>query len=771
MKKITMILGPVVPALMLLLVYVGDRFAYSVVSFLIFTGLMSVLTVLSVRYAPLQPASDDPPPRHFATGNEAWWIRGAGLLGLGLLFLLFSERRYQGMIIFPQGTVGLYAAVSAATACLVLLVVKPPKPAISLIVLIAAGLAVRTLWFSVWEINPAKRDMLALVISAIETFLSGDNPYAFHQMQRGSEVPLTYPPGLWLMHLPAYLSGLDIRWTAWLSDLVIAGCLGGYAVWRRSAFLGPVFVGLAAYLFLPDIHWNGIYAEPHADWAILALILFSALIRRPLLTGALFGVALTTRPFNLVLLPFFAIWLFRELGTRRAVRAFLVTGAIAAMFYLPFVLWDPDAFYAGTVRWLLAYGPAHRTWFHTKMGFSGFLYLRHLEYLMAPAQLATLLIASGLAVWKLKNTRHLLAFWMFAYALFVAFNSIVWMSFWIGVCLTAIALLAAAGVTETATSPEPRAPHSSKYKYVTLSAESALAAGIVVALSVMLFLLHRHFDDDNGLEQVHVYLDATLAPGDFVVDDAGYRKAILQTPYVLSKEDLPNRAALGTTPFQTQLPRRRFAESLSRPRVFAVERFGLFDAARTVYLGPNGSDDGPFVEAETKQFGNYTVHRLDQKSGGFPNRRLSEDPARLTVIGVSDTGSRTGLFGNNRWFFGRGAASARIGIETCRIDNSSAEMLALSPRDTVTYEISTPAKGEWVTIFGGMPDRTAAWHRAPAALTVQTGDERIIGTYLFPNLSGMRGTTFKLPKGTRTIQFLLTTHQNPNPTFCFDALF
>ena len=770
MKKLSTILGPVAPLLMLLLVYIGDRFPHPAVSVSIFIALMFVLTALSMRYAPSRPELNAPSGRYFATGKEAWWIRGAGLVGLGLLYLLISDRRYQGMIIFPRETVGLYAAVSAATACLALLVVKPPKPSISLIVLIAAGLAVRTLWFSVWEINPAKRDMLALVISAIETFLSGDNPYAFYQMQRGSEIPLTYPPGLWLLHLPAYLAGLDIRWTAWLSDLVIAGCLGGYAVRRRSTFLGPVFVGLAAYLFLPDIHWNGIYAEPHADWAILVLLIFSALTRRPLLTGALFGIALTTRPFNLVLLPFLAVWLCRELGMRRAVRVFLVAGAIAAVFYLPFVLWDPDAFYAGTVRWLVAYGPAHRTWFHTKMGFSGLLYRRHLEYLMAPAQLATLLIASGLAVWKLRNLRHLLVFWMFVYALFVAFNSIVWMSFWIGVCLTAIALLAAAGVPETAATQGPQAPRPLKYKYVTLSTEAVLAAGIACALAVMLFLLHRHLDD-NGLEEVRGYLDAALAPGDFVLDNAGYRKAILETPYVLSTADLPNGAALGTTPFQTRLPRRRFAESFSRKRVFAVERFGLFEEARAVYLGSNGLDDGPFVEAEVKQLGNYTVRRLDKKGGLFPGRRLSEAPALLTVIGVSDTGSRAGRFENNRWSFGRGAADARMAVEACRIDNSATRMIALSPSDTATYDLSAPTDAEWVTVFGGHPNRTAAWHHAPTVLTVQTGDNRLIGTYLFPNRSGMRGTTFKLPKGTRTIQFALSTREKPNPKFCFDAIF
>ena len=109
------------------------------------------------------------------------------------------------------------------------------------------------------------------------------------------------------------------------------------------------------------------------------------------------GVALTTRPFNLILVPFFAVWAVRQLGFRTAWRMLLISGVITASVYLPFVLWDPDAFFSGTVRWLLAYGPAHRTWFYSKMSFSGALYEARMDEWLTYAQLIVISAMSGLS--------------------------------------------------------------------------------------------------------------------------------------------------------------------------------------------------------------------------------------------------------------------------------------------------------------------------------------------------------------------------------------
>jgi hypothetical protein len=562
------------------------------------------------------------------------------------------------------------------------------------------------------------------------------------------------------------VAGLDIRWTAWMSDAVIVLGLGGYALRSRSATAGPVFVALSTYLFLPDVHWNGIYAEPHADWAVLVALFFAALSRRPLLTGALFGVALTTRPFNIVLLPFFAIWLFRQFGFRRARRAFLIAGAVAALVYLPFVLWDPDAFFSGTVRWLLEYGPVHRTWFHGKMSFTGFLYLAHLEHLMAPAEIAALVITSGLAVWKLRTTRHLVAFSMGMYALFVSFNAIVWMSFWIGPCLLAIALAAAMGDPASAEIPS-RVVTPAALNVKRLIAELGLAGAILAALAVMVHRLGRHFDE-SGLEAAAAFVSEQLEPDDFVVDNSGYRKGILKTPHLVSGDDLPPQAELGETLFQAELPRRRFLEPWTKPRLLVVDRYRLFGDHETVLLG-TGPDSGPFSREYTRRFDNYEVYLFKKRNTDTVPRRISGTPSAISARAESKDGAAEGRLRDRRWSFGI-RDGGRAGIQPCRVDGSSTEMIFTTPRAKVRYVFETDTRSpRWVTLFGGFPERTTAWQRAPVRLTVTAGSGNPIGELVCPNLSGMRGVTFGVTGDVRRIAVSLETEAPENPGFCFDA--
>jgi hypothetical protein len=769
MKNAFLVAGSLVPILLLLVVYIGDTYRQPLVTVSIFIGLMCALAAASAIKSDF-PATKSAPLRFFAEGPTAWWIRGAAHLGLVMLVLLFSDRQYQFMVIFPGGTSGQCIAAVAAVCLLAFLVIKPPKPSVSLFVLLFAGLAVRLLWFSTWEINPAKRDMLALVISALEKLCSFHDPYGFHQMQRGSEVPLTYPPGLIIAHLPAFLAGIDIRWTAWLSDAIIVLGIGGYAVKHRIKTIGPVFAALSVYLFLPDIHWNGIYAEPHADWAVLTALFVAALFGRPLVTFALFGAALTFRPFNLVLFPLFAVWVFRNFDMKTCRRAFLIAGAAAAAFFVPFVLVDPDAFFSGTVRWLLDYGPAHRTWFYGMMSFSSILYRENLEHLMAPLQIAAVVITFGLAVWKLKTTRQLIAFSMILYGIFVSLNSIVWMSFWIGVCLISIILCAAAGDKESAKIGPQKYAAKSSLHLRSLAFEIFAAVCIVTSLITLLYLLYAHFDK-SGRAEAKAYIQAELAPGDLVIDNSGYRKAILKTPYLLSKEELPKGALLAETPFQAKLPGRRDLTPATSKRIFAVERYGLFADKKPVYLGDKG-DNGPYILSDTKTFGRYKVYLLTKRDKVSVSHRLSEIAADLKTTAGSEKKSSNGTFQNLSWSFGRGEASSRMRIEECVMDQLPKDMVSLSPLREIRYTVTSQTRGaRWVTVLGGFPDRTASWHHAPVRLSIKTPVKDIAKEFVFPNKSGLLGATFEIPKAARDVTFGISTDSKENPKFCFDAVF
>jgi hypothetical protein len=700
--------------------------------------------------------------RLWARGAVAWWIRVGALVAGGLLLLLLSGREYQHMVLYPQRGLFLWVAVGAAATGLALLVVRPSAPLISLAVLAMAGLALRACGLAQWEIDPARRDMLPLMISAIDAFLGGDNPYQLHQMQVGSQVPLTYPPGLWLLHLPAHGLGLDLRWTAWLADAAILGALGVAAARLRAGF-GPVFLGLAAYLFLPDTHWNGIYAEPHADWAILAGLAAAALFRRPLAVGLLYGVALTTRPFNLVLLPFLAIWLIRDQGWRPAWRSLVAAGLVAAAAYLPFVLWDPDAFYSGTVRWLLDYGAAHHTWFYGMLSFSGPLYEHDLAQWMAPLQGVSLVALTGLALWKLRTVRGLMIYWTLIYALFVAFNSIVWMSFWIGVCLLAIATAMAGGMSE----PEERAESvGASWKWRVF--EGAGSVVVVGAAVVLVLLLARHFGED-GLDEAREEVAKSVGSGDLILDRSGYRVSFMRAPWVLDRGQLPSGVRLAAEPFSSVLPRRGLVDPWAAEQVWVVERYGLFDELAPLFLGRGGP--GAFDVSEERQKGRYRLLHLERQAGPAAER-LSEWFERLAVSAERRGRAVDARRDGRTWRFAGRPRWERVTVTPCRIGRARRPMLWAHPVDDGVLRIVLPLEAGLghATVFGGLTDKAPQWGRAPVDVKVRAGDDEL-ADYRFANAPGLRGISFEIPDGAEELTFEISADDVARRHFCIDAVF
>ncbi len=771
MKTSLHLFASLIPVLLFSIVYIGDTYRAPVLMVSIFFGLLAVLAAATL-WPPVigkRPLSESL-RRFFTTGGEAWWIRLSAVVAAGFLWVLISDRPYQGMIIFSKQPAGFQTVTIASTALLGVLLIKPPKPVYATAVLLAAGMILRLFWFSEWEINPARRDMLALVVSAIETFLRGENPYGFHQMQPGSLVPLTYPPGLWLLHLPAYVAGLDIRWTAFLADGVIVTSFCVAALQSRPASFGPVFLCLAAYLFLPDIHWNAIYAEPHADWALLALLSATVLTRKPLWSAAVLGIALTTRPFNLVLVPFFGVWAYRELGLRQAWRMLLIAGFITATVYLPFVLWDPDAFYSGTVRWLLEYGAAHRSWFHTMMSFSSLLYQEHLDAWLGRIQLLVLVGMAILSWFQLRTTRGLFVFWSFTYGLFVAFNSIVWMSFWIGVCLLSIGLSCSRYNSVIVTGPPTRSPFFSGPRR-WLMAEAAAAAVVTAAFLLMAGPLVRHFDD-SGEEEAKRYAAARIDKDTLVIDASGYRVAFLQTPDLLPRARFTKGGMLGRHPFGTRFPGRRVLGPLSARRIVAVERFGLFREMMPLYMGNDPKGGGPYALKTERRFGSYRVVELEKRPDAIPLFLFSHSLERLSVSATVNGKPRRGEYRPTSWRFGGRGRHEQIEVRNCRIDRVGREMIFAHPLENGVLEMGAELEkgARWVTVYGGLLDRKAAWHRSDIAVKVKGDGKRLDRGFGFPNEPGMTGASFALPKGASRVTLEISVENPTQRAFCFDAV-
>jgi uncharacterized membrane protein YhaH (DUF805 family) len=246
-----------VPIAMMALVCVGDTHRQPMDTTPAFFGLLVLWALgLALVVPRLRDRTVAAPARRpfFARGSDAVWLRAAAIVAAGLLAHLATGAVHQKMVLFHEMSQPIWIAFGAAAALLAVVLVWPPRPVISLGLIVAAGLVVRAAGLWQWEIDPARRDMLALVLSALDRFTSGENPYVLHQMQVGSLVPLTYPPGLWLAHLPAYALGADIRFTGVLADGIAALAIGGAALALRAPLRGPVVVGIAAYLFLPDVH-------------------------------------------------------------------------------------------------------------------------------------------------------------------------------------------------------------------------------------------------------------------------------------------------------------------------------------------------------------------------------------------------------------------------------------------------------------------------------------------------------------------------------------
>jgi hypothetical protein len=100
-------------------------------------------------------------------------------------------------------------------------------------------------------------------------------------------------------------------------------------------------------------------------------------------------------------------------------------------------------------------------------------------------------------------------------------------------------------------------------------------------------------------------------------------------------------------------------------------------------------------------------------------------------------------------------------------------MLSAIPVADVTYALkaAVPRGAKWLTLFGGFPDRTAAWHKSDVTIDVSKDSGKPFGKHTFPNRSGMSGATFQLPKGVRSVTLNIRTRAPENRRFCFDALF
>lgn len=298
------------------------------------------------------------------------------------------------------------------------------------------GTIIRLIHMEHLAIIPENGDMLPLVQGAITNLFAGRSPYTLYQMPW--ELPLTYFPVTWLSYMPAYLLGIDLRWTNIVAEIGIGVALAWLSAqrggWRLTWRHEPTLF-LWAWLFLQPsvIHWDVGNTAP-ITWLLLTVTLALVLAGQQRAAAIALGLTAAGTPLITVFGVFVGAYWLRQYGWQQTIRLLLLSGIVAAALMLPFLLWAPRDFIMGTYQWFNTIdGWPRQKWSETDphiwsviTGFSGEFWLRGTEAWLKPIQ-ALIVGGAGIAYWlrgaKAETlTLHATA----AYLGFMLFNPVLW---------------------------------------------------------------------------------------------------------------------------------------------------------------------------------------------------------------------------------------------------------------------------------------------------------------------------------------------------------
>jgi uncharacterized membrane protein len=192
---------------------------------------------------------------------------------------------------------------------------------------------------------------------ACRLLLEGENPYAAlypniysttalygeKVLKDGQVQSFPYPPLSLLLAVPGYLLG-DVRWSLLAAILGTAALL--VATGRRLGLPAGHHAELAAVILLyhpcgGHVLANG-WTEPFLALAVAACA-WAVAGRRKVVSGLALGAVLAVKQYGLLWVP--SLWAAGQLRLRELI----IGGLAAAAVTLPFVLWDPHAWWQGVV--------------------------------------------------------------------------------------------------------------------------------------------------------------------------------------------------------------------------------------------------------------------------------------------------------------------------------------------------------------------------------------------------------------------------------------
>jgi len=317
--------------------------------------VLMVVPVLGVDPWNFRPGTVDPtgPFAPLVRGADRAWdpeaLRAAGLLAgvLVALAALAAPLRF----VWPRWTA---VALTAAVVCLL---------AVPAVVLQAGLRQSSEPWFFT-------NDSTYQIELAGELLRHGENPYGHDYSHSGLErfyslngtvTEKTRHEQVALRHF-AYFPGSALTaavWTAlpepW-SDyrfFVLLTMLAGIgaALLFPGPLVGRLVLGavVAASPLAVQAAWFGTADAPGVLFTVLAFALVAR--RRLVWAAAALGVAVLMKQFAFIALPFLAVAVLQRAPRRDALRAAVVFAVVAAAGILPFVIWDPSAFWADTIEY------------------------------------------------------------------------------------------------------------------------------------------------------------------------------------------------------------------------------------------------------------------------------------------------------------------------------------------------------------------------------------------------------------------------------------
>ncbi|MBI3858753.1 MAG: hypothetical protein HY296_00720 [Thaumarchaeota archaeon] len=291
---------------------------------------------------------------------------------------------------------------------------------------------------------------------AVAALASGSDPYGYSYsvppqlLTPGAENVFAYLPGVLLMLFPFGVL-TDVRLGLVACDFIIASCLA-YSGGRKGLLASVVF------LFSPLVPFFSTWYPNNALVAMAFVAMSSVLSGRGRATtsAALLGLALASNQFVLLAYPFLA---YRGLVSRRLGELAVALG-VAGLVVLPFVAWDPAAFWGNVVAFPLTRPPTplvvpEAFGYNVNLTLGGIVFT--LSGYVLPLWLKGVLMSLPLVLLLRRSRRHgseyLNAAIYLAVAVFIIPNTLSWWYLELPYLLLLIWLARKGPETETALNP------------------------------------------------------------------------------------------------------------------------------------------------------------------------------------------------------------------------------------------------------------------------------------------------------------------------------